>query len=83
MGTVPVIHAGLAPCNEAFLWEAMPLNFGAVLRTIASDEGGEGVRAIDMARSANDSVGVTNRVGAVTKESSDIVGELEGPKSVK
>jgi hypothetical protein len=61
----------------------MALNFGAVLRTTASDEGGEGDRAVDSAKSANDSVGVINRVGAVTKESSDIAGELEGSISVK
>ena len=59
------------------------MNFGAVLRTTASDEGGEGVRAVDITKSANDSVGVTNRVGAVTKESSDIVGELGGSISAK
>jgi len=83
MGNVPVIHAGLWSCNEALLWGTMPLNFGAALRTTASDGGGEGVRAVNIAKSANDSVGVTNRVGAVTKESSDNTGEIEGPKSVR
>ena len=83
MGTVPVIHAGLVPCNEALLGGAIILDFVAVLRATASDEGGEGDRAIDRAMSAHDALGVTNRVGAVTKESSDIAGELEGSISVK
>ncbi len=83
MGTVPVIHTGLGPCNEALLWGSIALNFGAALRTMASDEGGEGARAVDTTKSANNSVGVMKRVGAVTKESSDIAGELGGSISVK
>jgi hypothetical protein len=83
MGTVPVIHTGPGPCNEALLCGTMALNFGAVLRITASDEGGEGDRAVDGVKSANDSVGVVNRVGAVTKESSEITGELEGSISMK
>lgn len=61
----------------------MALNFGAVLKIIASDKGGEGVRVVDTAKSADDSAGVVNWVGAVTNESSEIAGELEGSTSVK
>jgi len=60
MGTVPVIHTGLGPCSDALLWGMTALNFGALLRTTASDKGGEGDRAVDRAKSAGDSVGVTN-----------------------
>lgn len=60
----------------------MALNFGAVLKTTASDKGGEGDRAVGTTKSIKDSVGVANRVGAVTNESSEIAGELEGSTSV-
>ena len=83
MGIVPVIHTGLGPCSEALFGGTMALNFGAVLKTTASDRGGEGDRAFNAAKSANDSVGVANRVGAVTNESSEIAGELEGSASVE